>query len=1106
MFSLNARLGAVAPVVFLWFLLACPADAGVTNIVSHGYYATIVQAVASASNGDILLVSAGTYAETVDVTSTDLVIDGSYSNDFSGKSAARTVVDVSGIPTPGSVIDVTNASVTLIDLDLTGGNEAVGGVGGGLHVVLGTVTARTCRIYGNGGAGTTAWGGGAMALSSTLVLDGTAVSGNSAVYGGGIYGYYSHITLAGASPVFDNAALMVGGGIRILNGSLLIDNTSADVYGNTAENGGGIAVTNAPMELRAAADVYDNLAEYNGGGILLEAGSIGVIHDVGTRIGYSGAYGPNSSSNGNGGGIYLSGATLIVSNGADIAHNVAASCGGGIFATNSSVLIADGARIGVFVAGMSNVAVYGGGMYAVDSTVVLSNATVLGCKAEMNGGGIYAVRGTLSVMGGTIGSSNALPANTAGRDGAGCYLIDTPCDMLDAAVLGNSARDDAGGVYLQDSARLTCSNCMFVGNGAVGPPLDSSCGGAIYALIGQPALSLYNTLLLSNSAFDLGGAIFWQVTSPFSAYGGTMGYNQAGYGGALDKYSASTATFDSVTIQYNAATDSGGALGVHAGRLVCIDCDIRSNIAAGGVGGGIWADTGANVLLFASAANTSLDANEAEDGGGLFASGSSSVSLIASTGRSLSMNSNIARNNGGGMCVENLVKVGLYGDVQMTGNIATNDGGAGYASNQCSIVAVTNTAGVGLGCLENTAGFSGGGFCILGPLSTQTLAGATFGGTVNGNRATGPGGAIAVLYGAHLDVFSSLFQNNVSSNSGGAVFANSSSSAFDSGPAGILPGTQFINNNARFSGGALYFIGATSTVMNVLLANNGTLQRGGAVYMNTDSRVRCVNAVIVSNRALLAGGGVRPNNAEAILEHCTIAQNDSGVELSGSALATLTNCIVWGNTATNIGAGAVAAVYSDIGGGFAGTGNLNADPAFASPALLDYRLTAGSPCVDSGVNCGVTSDCIGAHRPLGLGYDMGAYEFDPAPVLSVTPTLLAFGSVVVGDSSNLPLLVRNTGNSLLSGVINNVPVPTFTAAPGSYTLAPAAATNVVVTFAPSVEYSWTQTIVFASNGGTTDVTLTGTGIPEPMSVAAFGACCLLVIRKSTRALVLRANS
>jgi hypothetical protein len=80
--------------------------------------------------------------------------------------------------------------------------------------------------------------------------------------------------------------------------------------------------------------------------------------------------------------------------------------------------------------------------------------------------------------------------------------------------------------------------------------------------------------------------------------------------------------------------------------------------------------------------------------------------------------------------------------------------------------------------------------------------------------------------------------------------------------------------------------------------------------------------------------------------------------------------------------------YSNVQGGHAGAGNIDADPVFAD---ADYRLGSGSPCIDAGDNTAVTepTDLDGNPRLLDDGctddtgnppddapyVDMGAYEF-----------------------------------------------------------------------------------------------------------------------------------
>ena len=55
--------------------------------------------------------------------------------------------------------------------------------------------------------------------------------------------------------------------------------------------------------------------------------------------------------------------------------------------------------------------------------------------------------------------------------------------------------------------------------------------------------------------------------------------------------------------------------------------------------------------------------------------------------------------------------------------------------------------------------------------------------------------------------------------------------------------------------------------------------------------------------------------------------------------------------------------------------NVTGYPAFVNPAARDYHLAAGSAAIDQGVNAGVTTDIDGNPRPVGSGYDIGAYEY-----------------------------------------------------------------------------------------------------------------------------------
>jgi len=184
--------------------------------------------------------------------------------------------------------------------------------------------------------------------------------------------------------------------------------------------------------------------------------------------------------------------------------------------------------------------------------------------------------------------------------------------------------------------------------------------------------------------------------------------------------------------------------------------------------------------------------------------------------------------------------------------------------------------------------------------------------------------------------------------------------------------TQYrtVVNNCRFEnnsvGGSQYGGGAYFTyteVNNCLFArNSGTSFGGGITAYGSPLR----NCTIVTNYADTQGGGVYMLNAAA-LYNSIVYHNAAGVTNRNI-------CFKPGDTGTTC-------VYTCSLPLEPGEGNLAADPQLVNLPLGNYRLMAGSPCVNAGSNeyASGSFDLDGAARIQQGIVDMGAYETVPEP-------------------------------------------------------------------------------------------------------------------------------
>ncbi len=168
------------------------------------------------------------------------------------------------------------------------------------------------------------------------------------------------------------------------------------------------------------------------------------------------------------------------------------------------------------------------------------------------------------------------------------------------------------------------------------------------------------------------------------------------------------------------------------------------------------------------------------------------------------------------------------------------------------------------------------------------------------------------------------------------------------------------------------------------IVSNNVSSAGGGGAMN--SRLEdCLIADNLANNIVAATTGGGLGSCDAV--RCTIVDNRAVYGSSskpgggGCDFCTLESCIVYGNAYTSGAANDIynsTATYSCFGSAVSGSGNIDADPLFVDAANGDYRLTAGSPCIDAGgltTEAKLGTDLDGHSRWIGVGTDMGCYEW-----------------------------------------------------------------------------------------------------------------------------------
>lgn len=386
-------------------------------------YNTIDDAIDEAEDGDVVIVSSGTYNETLDIRKNiELRSEG---------GAAETIIDGGG---DGTVVLIANTKISSTGVPKISG-----------------FTIRN-------GKGPEGRGGGITLSNSDAIIEDNIITSNSVdVDGGGILAHLDSDATIRNNTISSNSAKRFGGGIYVVTNSdpLIYNNeiTSNTTTGPTfagglgGAGGGGIYVDDNSSPQIIKNTITSNSADHAGGGIALRVDSQSIVEE-------------NTISNNNaayGGGVHIEtgGSSLRIINNS-ISNNQAnesgtfsgSGFGGGVavFDNSKPQIIGNSISSNFATQGGAGVVVSESANATITSNKIFENSTSTS-SSNYEGGGIYVANASVTI------NNNLIYKNEAGKGGGVTLQTNATATIENNTIVKNitSSTPSGGGLYIRET-------------------------------------------------------------------------------------------------------------------------------------------------------------------------------------------------------------------------------------------------------------------------------------------------------------------------------------------------------------------------------------------------------------------------------------------------------------------------------------------------------------------------------------------------------------------------------------------------------------------------------------------------------------------------------